>query len=162
MRIDPARLVGPLVALVLLVLVVQQTLGALRAAGAWSRRSHASAPPSPYARLERLLAPVDSLPAVGDLRDPFAYGRATTPAPARRPATQRPAAVKSAPAVPVLTSIVWVEGNPSATVRWNGRDYSVRIGSLFDEFRVADITRDQVVLARGSEILALRLPMKGD
>jgi len=161
MRIDPLRLVGPLVALLLFVLVVQQTMGALRASGAWSRRAHATAPPSPYARVERLLARADSLPAPDALRDPLAFARVAPPAPARKPVA-KPPAPKPAPALPVLTSIVWAEGNPSATVRLEGRDITVRIGTLFGDFEVKNITREQVILDRGGQSLALRLPKKGD
>jgi hypothetical protein len=61
----------------------------------------------------------------------------------------------------VLTSIVW-DNDPRATVRWEGRDYSVRENSLFADFRVTGIRRDQVVLERGGERLVLRLPQKGE
>ena len=62
----------------------------------------------------------------------------------------------------MLTSIVWLENNPSATLRWNGRDYPVQTNTLFDEFRVQSITRNQVTLVRGGETLVLQLPKKGD
>jgi hypothetical protein len=62
----------------------------------------------------------------------------------------------------VLTSIVWLESNPSATLRWNGRDYPVQTNTLFDEFQVLGITRDQVTLMRGGETLVLQLPKKGE
>ncbi len=161
MRFDLARLLGPLVAALILVLIVQQTLGALRAGGVWRQRHTTAAPTvSPYARIEGLLAP-----AAGDTtataRDPFAFGRAHAPLLTRRPAATRPA-TPVARAQPVLTSIVWLESNPSATLRWNGRDYPVQTNTLFDEFRVQSITRNQVTLARGDETLVLRLPKKGD
>jgi hypothetical protein len=66
------------------------------------------------------------------------------------------------PARPQLTAIVWVEDNPSATIRWNGRDHAVQVNTLFDEFRVRSITREQVILERGGETLVLQLPRKGD
>jgi hypothetical protein len=162
MRFDPARLLGPLVAALVLVLIVQQTLGALRAGGVWGQR-HATVvlPASPFARIERLLAPAASEPPAV-LRDPFAFGRAPAPAVTHRPAAPRPAPVPVAPARPVLTSIVWLESNPSATLRWNGRDYPVQTNTLFDEFRVQSITRNQVTLMRGGETLMLQLPKKGD
>ncbi|HET7225678.1 MAG TPA: hypothetical protein VFK69_08155, partial [Candidatus Eisenbacteria bacterium] len=62
---------------------------------------------------------------------------------------------------PVLTAIVW-DADPRATVHWNGRDYSVHVNSLFDEFRVRSITQTQVVLERGNESLVLELPRKGE
>jgi hypothetical protein len=63
MRLDLARLLGPVVAALVLVLVLQQTLGALRAAGVWGPRHTAAAPAaSPFARIEGLLAPARSEP----------------------------------------------------------------------------------------------------
>lgn len=162
MRLDLARLLGPLVAALVLMLVVQQTLGALRAGGVWGPRRATVAPvASPFARIDGLLAPAASQPAAV-LRDPFAFGRAQVPVATRRPVVARPAARPVAPARPVLTSIVWLESNPSATLRWNGRDYPVQTNTLFDEFRVQSITRNQVTLLRGDETLVLQLPTKGD
>ena len=96
------------------------------------------------------------------MRDPFAFGRAPAPPGTRKPSAPRPAAAPVAPARPVLTSIVWLESNPSATVRWNGRDYPVQTNTLFDEFRVQSISRNQVTLVRGGETLVLQLPKKGE
>jgi hypothetical protein len=163
MKIDPVRLIAPLVAGLLLLLVVEQTLGALRTGGVWGRAPARTAATETYGRLEGLLRP--EAPGAGPTRDPFAFGRVAAPEGARRPAgTPRPAPAAPAlpPARPVLTSIVWTEGSPSATIRWQGRDYPVQVNTLFDEFRVLGITRDQVRLERGAEILVLQLPQKGD
>jgi len=162
MRLDLARLLGPLVAVVVLAFILQQTLGSLRAGGVWgSRRTATARVTSPFARIEGLLAPAaNGLPAA--LRDPFAFGHAPAPVAAYRPAAPRSAPAPAAPAPPVLTSIVWLESNPSATLRWNGRDYPVQTNTLFDEFRVQSITRNQVTLVRGDETLVLQLPKKGD
>jgi hypothetical protein len=146
---------------VLLVLIGQQTVAALRATGVWSRR-HAVVPAaSPYARIESLLGAADTLGNAGVARDPFAFGRAPV-AVASRPVAPRPKPAPPPPASPVLTAIIWSDANPSATIRWNSRDYPVQVNTLFDEFRVASIARDQVVLERGAETLVLRLPKKGD
>ena len=161
MRFDLTRLLGPLLAALTLVLIVQQTVGALRASGVWGRR-HAAAVPaaSPFARIEGLLAPA-AHSSMATTRDPFAFGRAPVPEAVRKPAAP-PKVTPAVPARPVLTSIVWLESNPSATLRWNGRDYPVQINTLFDEFRVQNITRNQVTLVRGGETLVLQLPKKGD
>ena len=157
MRLDLARLIGPLVAVLVLVLILQQTLGALRAGGVWGPRRTTVAPvASPFARIEGLLTPAVSEPPAA-LRDPFAFGHAPAPV-----VTYKPVAPRPAPARPVLTSIVWLEDNPSATLRWNGRDYPVQINTLFDEFRVQSITRNQVTLLRGDKTLVLQIPKKGD
>jgi hypothetical protein len=163
MRLDLARLLGPLVAALVLVLIVQQTWGALRVGGVWGQhRTTVSPPANPFTRIEDLLAPAAGEPPATPLRDPFAFGRA--PAPVVKPgrAAPRPAPAPVAPARPVLTSIVWLESNPSATLRWNGRDYPVQTNTLFDEFQVQSITRNQVTLTRGGETLVLQLPKKGD
>lgn len=162
MRLDLARLLGPLLAALVLVIILQQTLGALRAGGVWGQRHSTVAPvTSPFARIEGLLAP-GSRRTDPALRDPFAFGRAPAPVVTRRPVAPRPAPAPAAPARPVLTSIVWIESNPSATLRWNGRDYPVQTNTLFDEFQVLSITRNQVTLVRGGETLVLQLPKKGD
>ena len=161
MKLDVARLIGPLVAGALLVLIGQQTLGSLHASGVWGHRPAAAVSESPYAGLERLLRSAPGATPAG-LRDPFDFGRAPVAAPAKkRPVAPQPVA-PSVPARPVLTSIVWLENNPSATLRWNGRDYPVQANTLFDEFRVRSINRDQVTLEHGAEILVLKLPKKGD
>jgi hypothetical protein len=161
MRLDPERLLGPIVALILLALILQQTVGALRSSGVWSRRPTAARAASPYARLDRLLAGADSQDGAAVSRDPFAYERPPAPEPSRRP-SPRPHPAPPPPARPVLTAIIWSETSPSATIRWNGRDYPVQPNTLFDEFRVTSITRNQVTLERGAETLVLQLPKKGD
>jgi hypothetical protein len=162
MRLDLARLLGPLVAIAVLALVLQQTVGALRVAGVWGpRHTDAASASSPFMQIEGLLAPAAPAPP-GAMRDPFAFGRAPAPVVTHKPAAPRPAPVPVAPAQPVLTSIVWLESNPSATLRWNGRDYPVQTNTLFDEFRVQSITRSQVTLVRGGETLVLQLPKKGE
>jgi hypothetical protein len=75
----------------------------------------------------------------------------------RRPVVQVPAPV----ARPVLTAIVW-DADPRALVRWQGREWTVRAGALFDEFQVVSITRDQVTLSRGTESIVLQRKPQGD
>jgi len=65
------------------------------------------------------------------------------------------------PPPPVLTSIIW-DSDPRATLRYDGRDFSVRENSLFADFRVTSITSTQVVLERNGEPLVLTLRSKGD
>lgn len=161
MRLDPLRLAGWLLALLLLVLVLQQTTGALRDSGVWAHPRSAAPAASPYAGLERLLGAARGAAAAAPLRDPFAFGRATPPASPRRAPLARPARPAEPPR-PQLTSIVWVENNPSATIRWNGKDRTVQVNTLFDEFRVRSITREQVILEHGGQTLVLQLPRKGD
>ena len=160
MKIDPLRLAGWALAALLLALVVQQTSAALHDSGVWTRPRRSAPAPNPYAGVERLLAAAARGAAETPARDPFGFGRSPAPAPAR-PAVVRPAQPVEPPR-PQLTAIVWVEGNPSATVRWNGKDHTVQVNSLFGDFRVRGITREQVILERGDETLVLQLPRKGD
>ncbi len=154
--------VAPLLATVLLAVMLVQTRTALRASGAWNRgglRPHTPVT-DPYAPLDHLIADAASAPAPALTRDPFALGpivSAVTDAerPAPRPVAPPP------PPKPVLTSIVW-DNDPRATIRWDGRDYSVRENALFADFRVAGISRDQVVLERGGERIVLVLRTKGE
>lgn len=155
--------VAPLLAAVLLLVMLVQTRGALRASGAWDRTGPAKPGPvvDPYAPLDRLVAEAGGTAPGAIAHDPFSIGPVavavdpSVPRPAPRPVPPPP------PPKPVLTSIVW-DDDPRATVRWDGRDYSVRENTLFADFRVASITRDAVVLERGGERIVLVLPRKGD
>jgi hypothetical protein len=160
MKLDPLRLAGWALAALLLALVVQQTAAALHDSGVWTRPRRSAPAPNPYAGVEQLVAAAARGAAETPARDPFGFGRSPAPAPPR-PAAAR-ATLPAEPARPQLTAIVWVEGNASATVRWNGKDHTVQVNSLFDEFRVRGITREQVILERGDETLVLQLSRKGD
>lgn len=160
MKLDLESLIAPLLALVLLVLIVQQTLGALRSTGAWGRRHVAAAPvDDPYARLDRALSAPDT--TTTNLRDPFEFGRAPqTEVAVRKPVT-KPVVVPQGPPPPVLTSIIF-DNDPRATIRYNDRDYPVRVNSLFGDYRVVSIARDEVVIDRSGQQMILRLRSKGD
>jgi hypothetical protein len=159
-KFDLEALIAPLIALVLLVLIVQQTLGALRATGAWGRRtvatSHAD---DPYARLDRALAMRDS--STTNMRDPFEFGRSPQTQVAVRHTTVKAPPEPQGPPPPVLTSIIF-DNDPRATIRYNDRDYPVRVNSLFGDFRVVSIARDQVVIDRSGQTLVLKLHSKGE
>lgn len=157
MNRDVGRLLAPAFALLVLALVLWQTLGALQAAGVWRLGPPpASAPAAdPLASLDARIARALHSGFTGASRDPFGFGSATPqPAGPVSAAPRRPAP-PPAPAVPVLTAIIF-DADPRAIVRWDGREYSVRAGSLFAEFEVVSIARDQVVLKRGTESLVLR------
>lgn len=160
MKLKLEALLAPLIALLLLALIVQQTLAALRGSGAWrTHRATTARQDDPYARLDKVLATPDTT-RLALVRDPFAFEKAATPTVVlhRAPPTPPP---PPAPAVPVLTSIIWTD-HPSATLRFEGHDYSVSPGTLFADFRVTSIARDQVVLDRAGAPVVLRLPRKGE
>jgi len=159
---DVGALTRTLVALALFAFVTVQTMGALRASGAWSGpgRMLATAPDDPVAGIERLLA-VEQPASVTPARDPFMLGAATAPLTHATPHIPRKPAVPPPPPQPVLTAIVW-DADPRALVHWKNRDWTVRAGGLFDEFQVTSITRDQVVLSRGSETIVLQRRTQGD
>ena len=167
MKIDPRSLIAPLVGMLVLVLVGQATQGALRASGAWQTPSRPRLrPESPYARLDAMLSSPGSPALPEPLRDPFAYAPASSPpAPPLRPRHRQPAPVAAAPPAqapqPLLTSIIW-DADPRATVRWDGRDFPVRENSLFADFIVKSIRRDEVVLERDGQQLVLKLTKKGE
>jgi len=159
MKLDARSLAPPLAALLILALILTLTREALLLSGAWQKASAAAAAaPSPFAVLENEIAAPD--PATGPVtRDPFSLGSTTVAITApRRPVKQ----VKPVPPpIPVLTSIIF-DADPRATVKWDGRDYSIRPGGLFADFRVMTIARDQVVLDHGGESVVLRLPKRGE
>jgi hypothetical protein len=160
-KLDARTLISPLVALVILVAIASFTREALTLSGAW-RRAKAVArqtSPDPFAPIDHMLATTPP-PRPAAMRDPFGTAAPvlavnTNP---RRPHVVLP---PPPPPAPVLTSIVF-DADPRATVRFNGRDYSVRSGALFADFRVMNITRDQVVLDHLGQSMVLQLPKKGD
>jgi len=159
-KLDARVVVPPIAAAIILALIITQTRDALTLSGAWRRASAAAAAaPSPFASLEQLLAAAPA-PRLELPRDPFRTGPAPQ-AVVAGPVRRTPAIRSAPPALPVLTSIVF-DADPRATVRWNGREYSVRAGTLFADFQVTQIARDQVVLDRGGESVVLRLPQRGE
>ena len=156
MRLTPQTVLAPILAVLMLVLVLNVTLGALRDSGAWQRRRPAPRMmrPNPYAALDHMIATRPAALPAASLRNPFALG----PAPVASDAVQRPRKVvpPPPPPKPVLTAIIW-DNDPRATIRWKGRDFSVRPNGLFDDFKVVSISRDEVVLERGGESLTLRM-----
>lgn len=162
MKIDFRGLLAPLLALVALVMVISVTVASLRDSGAWAKRParRTTAPPeSPYARLDRELGRISQSGPADNLRDPFAYGGVSV---AQVAHSVRPKPVKPVPPPePVLTAIIW-DNDPRALVHWGDRDFTVRSGDQFAEFRVISIARDQVVLDHRGVPKTLRRPIKGD
>jgi hypothetical protein len=139
--------------------MVQQTMSALRSSGTWSRwKAPTAVPVDPYSRIDRILARGDTTRPSGPLRDPFEYGRASASVAVSRPRSERVVVPVRRPS---LTAIIW-DNDPRASIRWNDRDYSVRVNTLFDEYRVKSISRDQLVLEREGESIVLRLSKKGE
>ena len=163
MNRDPADWVSPIVALLVVVGAVAQTLSALQVTGAYGWRSavpRATVAPA-YLALDRALDRHDARVELGGMRDPFAFGAPavvrTGPPPRRRPAPT-PVVVQENP---VVTAILW-DNDPRALVRWRSREWTVREGGLFDEFQVLGITRDQVTLKHGDSTLVLRRRQPGE
>ncbi len=162
MNRDIGWILVPLVALAVLAFVLWQTMNSLSVSGAWARggRAPVAAPDDPFVLLDRVISPATSAASVAG-RDPFTTGAA--PVASASPVNTGPKkpVPPPAPARPILTAIVW-DGDPRALVRWQGREYSVRSGGLFDEFQVVSITRDQVVLRRGDESIVLPRKPQGE
>ena len=146
----------PLVAIAALALALTQTIEGLGVTGAFGWRV---APvhvvvPAAYQQVDREIERLDLAASPKVVRDPFLFPRvaATT---ASLPSRPRPrSAPLPTPPAPVLTAIVW-DNDPRALVRWNGREWTVREGGLFDEFQVMRISREQVTLRRGDATLVL-------
>lgn len=153
MNRDPVW-ISPLVALAVLALAVTQTFEGLGVTGAFGWRVatvRVEVPPA-YQNVDRALESRDRPPGYTHVPDPFSFSRGD-PAPVFRPAP-RTVAATPVPANPVLTAIVW-DNDPRALVRWNGREWTIREGGLFDEFQVMRISREQVTLRRGDATLVL-------
>jgi hypothetical protein len=162
-KLSARALIAPLLAALAMAVVITQTVAALRDSGAWEARParRVGAPvESPYARLDREIGRISQTPVADNLRNPFAWGTSAT---ARVAGPVRRRVVKPVPPpVPVLTAIVW-DNDPRALIHWGDRDFTVRRGDLFAEFRVTSITRDLVVLDHSGESLTLRRPInKGE
>lgn len=160
MNRDISFLLGPLVGIAVLVLILTTTWDALRVTGAFgtARQAKAATIADPFTTLDAVLG--RARPDPGAIRDPMAFGGAAPAAPSPGPQVVRRPAVPPPPARPVLTAIVF-DNDPRALVRWQGREWTVRPGGLFDEFVVRAITRDQVTLQRGGETIVLQRP-QGD
>ena len=166
MKIDPRSLIAPIFGVLVLVLVVQNTAVALKASGTWQPEAKKRVrPESPYTRLDLILSRIGTSPLPEVIRDPFGYGGATprpsvsTSAPRR--IVEPKVIVPVEPPRPSLTAIIW-DDDPRATVRWDGRDFSVRANSLFADFTVKSIRPTEVVLERGGQQMVLRLIKKGE
>lgn len=161
MKTDARVVVAPLAAILILTLIVIETREALHLSGAWHKPPRVRvASVDPFAPLDRMLASEPPAHPPG-LRDPFSSGAAPTVVAVRTPKLPPRPKTPPPPPKPVLTSIIF-DADPRATVRWDGRDYSVRAGALFADFRVVSISREQVVLDRGGESVILALPRKGE
>ena len=159
MSVDLKQVFAPLIALAILAVIGLQTADALQHAGAWQRaHKHSGTAIDPYARLDAQIAARTPGLSVGSLRDPFAYGRAPVAATHIR---TRPVAPPP-PLKPVLTAILQGDNDPRALLHYGDRDYTVKRGSLFADFRVLSITAEHVVLERGGQRLTLMRPTKGE
>ena len=158
---DAKNLLGPIIALLILGLVGVQTSDALRNSGVWGSRKPKvkGRPVDPYAQLESQLARFDPGIPTGGLRDPFTYGSAPRPVPIKT--GPKPVVIPPPPPKPVLTAILMDE-DPRALLQYMDRNYSVKTGDDFAEFRVVSISRDQVVIDGRGQRIVLHRPSKGE
>jgi len=161
MNRDLRAFLPALLAALLLATVAAQTFEAFQRSGRWnpSRKRAAVFAADPLSRLERLLSLPDQAPPLRGLRDPFDFGHAPVVVrPAPGPSLPGPAPTGSRP---VLTALVSDPQDPQAVIVYENRNYSVRAGDLFAEFKVVSISADGVVLDNGRERLVLQRPTKG-
>jgi len=160
-KLDPKVAPGPIAALVALLLISLETADAFHRAGS-SRATPVARVQldDPVADFEGRLSAPDPHPATANLRDPFRFGPEHLAV--QVPARARPQAAPPPPGpTPVLTAIIW-DNDPRASIRWNGRDYTVKANSQISDYQVVLIGRDQVLLAHGGESLILKLHGKGE
>jgi len=143
LNIDPRRWLPPFAAAILLAITLSQTWAALRQAGAWGAAARERAERgNPYALLDTQISRQPA-PSPENLRNPFAFVERRAPA---RPRPQRPRPAPAPVVVkPHLTAIIF-DDDPRALITYDGRNYTVRANSLFADFRVVRINRDEVVL----------------
>ena len=164
MNLSLRTLLPAILAILILVVIGLQTSDALKRSGSWSRSTGPKTPViDPYAALDGQLARQGQPPEAGTLRDPFAFGGGGAVAIRREPRTGRPSeAVQPPPRPrPVLTAII-ADEDPRALIVYEDRNYSVKTGDLFAEFRVVSVNAEQVVLDGGGQRLVLRRPVRGD
>ncbi len=157
MNRDISFLLGPLVGVAVLLYVLMTTWDALGVTGAFGtgRTAPVARAVDPFTTLDAALG--RPRPAASAVRDPMSFGAVASESRGpTQPVVRRPAA-PPVPVRPVLTAIVF-DSDPRALVRWQGREWTVRPGGLFDEFVVRAITRDQVTLQRGSETIVMQRP----
>lgn len=157
MNRDVSAFIGPVVALVVLVLVVMTTWETLRVTGAFgtSKQAPVVQVVDPFTTLDAALGRPRAETRV--VRDPMTFASVATPTPDPGQVIVRRPVVPPPPARPLLTAIVF-DSDPRALVRWKGQEWTVRPGGLFDEYVVRAITRDQVTLQRGGETIVLQRP----
>lgn len=162
---NPRGIVPAIVAAAVLALVLYQTSDALRSQllrhpGGARRPSNAAL--DPYARLDALIAASARDVVPSTMRDPFGYGNvpvASGEHPHHVGKTTTPVTVEKP--MPILTAVV-SDADPQAVIRFEGKNYTVRAGSLFADFRVVSVTADQVVLDRNGEQIVLHRASKGE
>ena len=160
MNLDIRVALGPIIAVALLIVIGFQTSDAMRQSGNWKTKSGPTTRSAdPYAGLDAQLARQDNAPVPASLRDPFGYGRTTESNP--RPVVHVKLAPPPAPR-PDLTGVIMDGAEVRAILRFEDRSYSVKTGDTFADFKVVNITAEQVVLDRKGERIVLTRTPKGD
>jgi hypothetical protein len=152
---------GPIIAVALLIVIGFQTSDAMRQSGNWRTKPTTRVRSvDPYAGLDAQLARQVASPLPATMRDPFGYGRIAEVNP--RPIVHVKLAPPPAPR-PDLTGVITDGAEVRAILRFEDRSYSVKTGDTFADFKVVNITAEQVVLDRknGERIVLTRTP-KGD
>jgi hypothetical protein len=159
-NLDIRIALGPAIAVVLLIVIGFQTSEAMKQSGTWrTKPSTVARTLDPYARLDAQLARQAGSSVPAAMRDPFGFGRATVANP--RPVVHVTLPPPAAPR-PELTGIITDAAEVRAILRFQDRSYSVKTGDTFADFKVINITAEQVVLDRRGERIVLTRTPKGD
>lgn len=161
----PARgLLSAVIAAGVLVLVLFETSSALRESGPWPERAggRRTIPVDPYAPLDALIANSgrDVLPST--IRDPFGYVTVNLASAPPRPVVRPKPAPPVALAAPKYTAVVMSDSDLQAVILYDGRNYTVKVGSAFAGYKVISIFRDHVVLDYNGQQVVLYRTTKGD
>jgi hypothetical protein len=153
------KFAGALASLLLLTLTLTQTIAALRQAGAWSPPAAAAKTPvqDRYAAIDQAVGRRLAMADAGQLRNPFSFvERRVVVVPAPPKLRPKPQAIPE----PLLTAIIF-DADPRALIMFEGQNYTVRANSLFADYSVVRITRDEVVLDQNGKRKVLKRPEGG-
>lgn len=159
------RLVPRLLAFVALLAVAGVTFSALRDSSRWRSFGRGVKPVAdePYRNLATMLDAHADSTASPVPRNPFAYAEVRVAVAPRRPVvTPKPA--EPVVEVPVLTAIVSDSDDPQAVIHYQSRDFTLKAGGLFVDWRVISVTSDEVILenTKTGQRLVLQRPKKGE
>jgi hypothetical protein len=162
MNVDLKSLLPPALALLILIVIGVQTSSALKDVGSRTRRKPDVQAADPYMTLDLQIARSRQPAELIGIRDPFRAVSAARPVATRTTTPRpRPVAIAVPPPRPIVTAII-ADEDPRALISYENKNYSVKTGDLFAEFRVVSVNAERVLIEGPGGQLVLRRPIKGD